>query len=179
MLEEYQESQTIAEVEMITATNKEDESFDDDCQAAHDEAVARLSKVDEPVDEELANTSVADAPAEEDEMAVLRRRLAELEALIKQGLSVAKAAPLPRVARTWTLLNKDVSWSTKPQVHALMHIISANVAVGEEVSEDKIVAAVEANVTILRTTQPARRIWDYYKGKHVDGFIEHGNLVKK
>ena len=174
MLEEYQECTSIEEVEALTLENKLDDSFDDECQAAHNAAIARLTPTEEPT----TQPPVKEETPQEDEMAALKRKIEELEMLLKQGVSV-KAPALPRVARKWTLQSKDVSWSTKPQVHALMHIIAANVVVGEEVSEDKIVAAVEANAVILRTKQPAKRIWDYYKGDHADGLLAHGNLVKK
>lgn len=98
-------------------------------------------------------------------------------------VSTEPARPNPPVqgvrrGNTYRLLDTNVSWSTKPQVHALMAIIQAHVPVGGEIDEADVVAACEANVRVLETRQGGRRIWDYYKGNHVEGLSAHGNVKK-
>lgn len=84
----------------------------------------------------------------------------------------------PRGNRQYRLLKTDVSWSTKAQVHAVMEILKAHVQVGEVVDEADIVQAMIANEHVLETRQGGKRIWDYYKGDHVEGLTAHGNLEK-
>lgn len=78
--------------------------------------------------------------------------------------------------KKYVLLKKDVAWSTKPQVHALMAIIGAHANEGDVLAEYDIVNMVEANKEVLNTRQPAKRIWDYYKGDHNEGLMAHGNM---
>ena len=84
--------------------------------------------------------------------------------------------PVVRGSKRYRLLSTDVSWSTKPQVRALMEVLAAHVEVGGELSEATIVAAMEANVAVLETRQGGKRIWDYYKGRGADGLLLHGNV---
>lgn len=87
----------------------------------------------------------------------------------------AKKQPSNRVYR---LLKMDVSWTTKPQVHAIMQILGAHAKPGDELPESDIVRMMEENVHVLETKQGGKRIWDYYKGDHNQGLVAHGNLVK-
>ena len=108
-------------------------------------------------------------------------KIQELEAqLAALKAQPAPAPPVPlKVARglkKYRLLKTDVSWSTKPQVSALMAILSAHVEVGGTLDESTIVAAMEANVAVLATRQGGKRIWDYYKGRGADGLLLHGNV---
>lgn len=114
----------------------------------------------------------------------LRARLLETQRQMEQLVALAsnrfvERPPVRRAARMVKLLSTDVSWSTKYQVHALMKILSAHVAVGEQVSEDDVVRMMEANVELLQTVQSAKRIWDYYKGKHLEGLEAHGNIERR
>lgn len=83
-----------------------------------------------------------------------------------------------RTSRQYKLLKDDVSWSTKPQVHAVMRILMAHMSVGEVVDEADIVRMMEQNEGVLATTQGGRRIWDYYKGNNAEGLQAHGNVER-
>lgn len=84
--------------------------------------------------------------------------------------------PIIRATRKYQLLKKEVDWSTKPQVHAVMQILTAHMAVGDIVDESDIVAMMVANEELLETKQGGKRIWDYYKGDHNQGLVAHGNV---
>ena len=86
--------------------------------------------------------------------------------------------PVVRGGKRYRLLSTDVSWSTKPQVRALMEVLAAHVEVGGELSEDTIVEAMVANERVLETRQGGKRIWDYYKGTHCEGLMAHGNVER-
>ena len=102
--------------------------------------------------------------------------LAQVEAL-KTGAKVdLPVQPVVRGSKRYKLLSDDVSWSTKPQVHAVMAILRAHAEVGNVLDEATIVAAMEANVAVLETRQGGKRIWDYYKGNHAEGLRMHGNV---
>ena len=83
---------------------------------------------------------------------------------------------VPGRVKYYKLLNTDVSWTGKPQVHALMQILSAHAQPGDILAETDIIAMMEANEALLNTCQGARRIWKYYRGKHMDGLELHGNI---
>lgn len=180
LLEEYEMAMTVEEVEALTASNKERELFGLRVQAAHNLAMERLAgqtpvmpQIEVPIEE--APAAPAAEPTVDDRIALLLAQIAEL----KQSLtkSAPKAAK-PRVDRQYKLLKTDVSWSTKPQVHALMRILAAHVEVGETVYESQIVQMMEENVAVLATRQGGKRIWDYYKGTSNDGLEAHGNVQK-
>jgi hypothetical protein len=112
----------------------------------------------------------------------LEAKVAELLAQVEALKSGAKAnppvQPVVRGSKRYRLLSDDVSWSTKPQVHAVMAILRAHVEVGGVLDEASIVAAMEANVAVLETRQGGKRIWDYYKGTHCEGLMAHGNVER-
>ena len=114
------------------------------------------------------------------EMMSLEDRVAELlaqvEALKSGAITKPPVQPVVRGSKRYKLLSDDVSWSTKPQVHAVMSILRAHVEVGGTLDESTIVAAMEANVAVLETRQGGKRIWDYYKGNHAEGLRMHGNV---
>lgn len=96
-----------------------------------------------------------------------------------QVASAVTKPPVQGVQRgrnQYRLLDTNVGWSTKPQVHALMAILQAHLPVGGVADEADIVAAMEANVAVLETRQGGKRIWDYYKGMHAEGLRMHGNV---
>ena len=102
--------------------------------------------------------------------------LAQVEAL-KSGAKVdLPVQPVVRGSKRYKLLSDDVSWSTKPQVHAVMSILRAHVEVGGTLDESTIVEAMVANERVLETRQGGKRIWDYYKGNHAEGLRMHGNV---
>ena len=102
--------------------------------------------------------------------------LAQVEALKSSTQAKPPVQPVVRGSKRYKLLSDDVSWSTKPQVHAVMSILRAHVEVGGTLDESTIVAAMEANVAVLETHQGGKRIWDYYKGDHAEGLRMHGNV---
>lgn len=91
---------------------------------------------------------------------------------------IDRGQPVVRGSKRYRLLKTDVSWSTKPQVHAVMGILEAHVRVGDVLDESTIVSAMVANEHVLQTRQGGKRIWDYYKGDHAEGLIAHGNVEK-
>ena len=84
--------------------------------------------------------------------------------------------PVVRGSKRYRLLKTDVSWSTKPQVAALMQILEAHMKVGDVLDEATIVEACVANEHVLQTRQGGARIFAYYKGNHAEGLMMHGNL---
>ena len=110
----------------------------------------------------------------------LEAKVAELLAQVEALKSGAKAKlpvqPVVRGSKRYKLLSDDVSWSTKPQVHAVMSILRAHVEVGGTLDESTIVEAMVANERVLETRQGGKRIWDYYKGNHAEGLRMHGNV---
>jgi hypothetical protein len=117
-------------------------------------------------------------PKTEDLEARVAELLAQVEALKSGAKAKPPVQPVVRGSKRYKLLSDDVSWSTKPQVHAVMSILRAHVEVGGTLDESTIVAAMEANVAVLETRQGGKRIWDYYKGDHAEGLIAHGNVEK-
>ena len=84
--------------------------------------------------------------------------------------------PVVRGGKRYRLLSTDVSWSTKPQVAALMQILEAHMKVGDVLDEATIVQACITNEHVLQTRQGGARIFAYYKGNHAEGLMMHGNL---
>ena len=124
----------------------------------------------------LRNKEEAAMPNVESLEAKVAELLAQVEAL-KSGAKVdLPVQPVVRGSKRYKLLSDDVSWSTKPQVHAVMSILRVHVEIGGTLDEASIVAAMEANVAVLETRQGGKRIWDYYKGNHAEGLRMHGNV---
>jgi cell division septum initiation protein DivIVA len=118
------------------------------------------------------------AESPEGKIKELERQIAELQ---EQAAAKVPPEPTKRALATsnkrYRLLSKDVSWTSTPQIHALMSVIGAHMEVGDVLEEAKIVEACEANaVAILRTTQGGERIWKYYHGNHNRGLEAHGNI---
>ena len=104
--------------------------------------------------------------------------LAQVEALKTGAAAKPPVQPAVRGLRRYRLLKTDVSWSTKPQVLALMEILMAHAKVGDVLDESTIVEAMVANEAVLQTRQGGKRIWDYYKGDHAEGLMAHGNVER-
>ena len=137
-------------------------------------AVARLrnreiEEVPVTIIEELMNEDVAA------QVAALEAQIAALK-----GEAPAQAnppvKPVTRGGKRYRLLSTDVSWSTKPQVAALMQILEAHMKVGDVLDEATIVQACITNEHVLQTRQGGARIFAYYKGNHAEGLMMHGNL---
>jgi hypothetical protein len=165
--EEIGEVQSLAELKALWCFGQQNNNEYGDAQFVPDfrAAVARLKNK-----EEVAMPKVEDLEAKVVEL------LAQVEALKSGAKTNPPVQPVVRGSKRYKLLSDDVSWSTKPQVHAVMSILRAHANVGDVLDESTIVAAMEANVAVLETRQGGKRIWDYYKGNHVEGLRMHGNV---
>ncbi len=176
-IQEYLDAETIQEVEALDQAHQEAGTFDE-MKEVSDAAINRLS----PDEEEMEETPAPAATTEEkiDEIARLQLEMrAQMLAFIAEATKAAAVRPgSKRTDKLWKLVSTDISWTTKPQVRALMAIINAHWKVGSVVPESKIVAAIVENEALLNTRQGGRKIWDYYKGNTADGFLEHGNFVQ-
>ena len=124
------------------------------------DAVARLrNQVKEEVPMETMNLE-----------ARIAELLAQVEALKSrtvndQNKSGTTAQPpvkqVVRGGKRYRLLSTDVSWSTKPQVAALMQILEAHMKVGDVLDEATIVQACITNEHVLQTRQGGARIFAY------------------
>ena len=130
-------------------------------------AVARLRSK-----EEVAMLNVESLEAKVAEL------LAQVEALKSGAKAKPPVQPVVRGSKRYKLLSDDVSWSTKPQVHAVMAILRAHANVGDVLDESTIVEAMVANERVLETRQGGKRIWDYYIGTHCEGLMAHGNVER-
>lgn len=117
--------------------------------------------------------------------ALKRLRVAAMAAPVVEAASVqgvvsplVRSATVTRSTRKYKLLSDDVSWSTKPQVHAVMNILTAHLSIGDIIDEGEIVKMMVANEAVLETRQGGKRVWDYYKGNGNDGLLVHGNVEK-
>ena len=120
-----------------------------------------------------------------DQEEVPMTKIQELEAqlaALKAQLEPAAVQPKPPVqpvirgSKRYRLLSTDVSWSTKPQVGAIVAILAAHAKVGDVLQEDHIIQMMEANVEVLQTRQGGKRVWKYYRGSHAEGLEMHGNI---
>lgn len=171
LIEEYKESENMEELNLLTTTNTERGIMNDELRAAHAAAEARINGTTAP-----AADPVAQKIAELEALIATLRGTATAVALPQPARQDVKPTPVRRVAKKYKLLKTDVSWTNKPQVHALMSILAAHLEVGDVVAEDEIVKMMVANEAVLATRQGGKRIWDYYKGTHNDGLIAHGNV---
>ena len=177
MVAEIGEIADLAELKALWCFGQSDnnEYGDAACVPHFKDAVARLrNQVKEEVPMETMNLE-----------ARIAELLAQVEALKSrtvndQNKSGTTAQPpvkqVVRGGKRYRLLSTDVSWSTKPQVRALMEVLAAHVEVGGELSESTIIEAMVANEAVLETRQGGKRIWDYYKGNHAEGLRMHGNV---
>lgn len=107
---------------------------------------------------------------------LLRPRLGVLQVFSEEPQYKAPRLPVTRTSKVYRLLSTNVAWSSKPQVHSMMHILSAHLGVGDEVEESDIVQMMVQNEHVLETKQGGKKIWDYYKGNTTDGLLAHGNV---
>lgn len=173
IVDEIHEVETIEELDALLADGGE---YAEEQYAPYfSEMKAKLQPVETAAEE---TAGVEPAPQPEDLAAVVAAMLQELQELRARQAVAAPATKAARVSRKYRLLKTDVSWSTKPQVHAVMAIIAAHAAPGAVLDESDIVEMMEANVAVLNTRQGGKRIWDYYKGGHNEGLLAHGNVEK-
>ena len=169
--EEFGEIQTVEELKALWCFGQvtNNEYADAECVPMLRAAVARL-RAQPPV---LQGVSQEVQVEETENDARIRELSLEIQRLRAQ---VKPPVAQQRSGRRYRLLDTNVSWSTKPQVHAVMAILRAHAEVGNVLDEATIVAAMEANVAVLETRQGGKRIWDYYKGNHAEGLRMHGNV---
>ena len=98
----------------------------------------------------------------------------------EQVVEVAVPKAVRRSYNRYRLLKtvEELTWTTKPQILMTVRILQENFGVGVAVDEDDIVAAMIANEAALKTRQGGKRIWDYYKGVHMEGLMMHGVIEK-
>ena len=165
--EEILECQDLKELKALWCFGQHEDNEYGDAQFVPDfkAAAARLRSK-----EEVAMLNVESLEAKVAEL------LAQVEALKSGAKAKPPVQPVVRGSKRYKLLSDDVSWSTKPQVHAVMSILRAHVEVGGVLDEAMIVEAMVANEAVLETRQGGKRIWDYYKGNHAEGLRMHGNV---
>lgn len=166
---EIAEIETLSELKALWCFGQNERNVYADalCVPLFKEAIVRLK----------SSTPVQEDNKMEDVNVDIQAKLAELLAEL-QALKAAKQPKVARVNRKYKILSHDVKWSTKPQVHAIAAILGANFEVGTVVDEDKIIEAMIENEVVLHTRQGGKRIWDYYKGDHVEGLLAHGNIAR-
>jgi hypothetical protein len=181
-IEEYRDAQSLEEIELLDEANREEGIFEGEVADASADARQAFADYDEA---EAAAAKTEDAPPATPEAKIeeIARVQAEMRAQMLAFIAEATKASASKMGskradKLWKLVSTDVSWTTKPQVRALMAIINAHWKVGTVVAESKIVAAIVENEALLNTRQGGRKIWDYYKGNTADGFLEHGNFVQ-
>lgn len=150
-----------------------------------EELEAMIQNFDESILENEDVKNVVEEMRTQFEPETPETRIAKLEARIRE-LEAQKNEPkvdrpkVERIGNRYKIVTLDLTrWGTKkPQVHALVKILGKEFGVGREVDESEIIEAVEKHAADLRTRQPAKRIWQYYKGEHTDGLTAHG-IIKK
>lgn len=171
LIEEYMEAENVKELNLLTATNKARGVMNAELEAAHAAAEARINGDTAPAVDPLA--------AKIAELEALLATLRGTPTAVPTTKPIAPAAvkpPVQRATKKYKLLKTDVSWTNKPQVHAVMAILAAHMEIDDVVGEDEIIEMMIANEDVLATRQGGKRIWDYYKGTHNDGLIAHGNV---
>lgn len=180
-VEEYRDAQSLEEINLLDEANREEGIFDGEVAEASADARQAFADYDE-AEAAAAKPEVAPASTTDEKVEALIKANAEMKAKIDAFIAEAAKASAAKMGtkradKKWKLQSTDVSWTTKPQVRALMAIVNAHMEVGDVVLESQIVAAIIENEAVLNTRQGGRKIWDYYKGNTADGFLEHGNFV--
>lgn len=160
IIEELEEVESLQELEAIVR------HWEAECPEA-----AREQRFKPYVEEARNRVSSAPVPPAVDIKDQLARIMKELKQMQPQTKVVRGVAQ-------YRLLKKEITWTTKPQVHTIMAILTAHMDVGDVLDEDTIIEMMEANVEALNTRQGGKRIWDYYKGDHPQGLVAHGNIER-
>lgn len=170
--EDLKEAETFAELDVLWNQMQDDApecACDEDVMREYDVAVERLKQ----------NPVVDIEPIENrPEELTLVQKIAELQKQLNEMTSAVKPKTAKSSKNKYKLLSADVSWSTKPQVHALMGILTAHAEPGTVLEEDHIVEMMVKNEAVLQTRQGGRKIWNYYKGDHMEGLMAHGNIER-
>jgi hypothetical protein len=116
-------------------------------------------------------------PVAEDNQSILMGLLEQLQKLKTEQPTIERAQ-ITRSSRKYKLLKTELDWTTKPQIHAVMRILSAHAKLGDVLDEGDIVEMMVANESVLNTRQGGKRVWNYYKGDHFEGLCAHGNIQK-
>jgi Asp-tRNA(Asn)/Glu-tRNA(Gln) amidotransferase A subunit family amidase len=162
MIADVQAAESVEEVKALVLT---------------DRTLAATPEVQEAVEHQMLMLEAGDAEVEEvlaesdDKDSIIARLKAQIAAIRKE-----RKASAVKVPKKYRLLSTDVKWSTKPQVHAIAEILSKNFTVGEVYGENEFVGKILENESLLKTRQGGKRIWDYYKGNHMDGLRAHNNI---
>jgi len=169
LMDDIDEAESMSELEALlrdVESEYKDALEDSDIQEALTHSRARLARATVPTVETGQNE--------------MSDRLVQLQQqLIAMQIAATPKVAIVRSTRSYKLLSFDVKWSSKPQVHAIMQILSASFKVDDVVDEAIIVDAMEQNRHILQTRQTGKKIWDYYKGDHAEGLLMHGNVEKQ
>ncbi len=167
LMDDIDEAESMAELEaLLDDVRKEYGELDDsDIVESITQSRARLAHATVP-------TVVASQNQMSDKLLELQQQLIHMQIAAQPKVAVIRST------RSYKLLSFDVQWSTKPQVHAIMQILSGNFKLNDVVDEAVIVDAMEQNRHVLQTRQTGKKIWDYYKGEHPEGLLMHGNVEK-
>lgn len=93
-----------------------------------------------------------------------------------EAAPVVRSQPRPRSAAVYRLVNAEVSWSERNQVLILGILIQQAASATGTFTDDDVIELIEVNRVVLKTRQPAKSLWNYYKG--AGGFVEHGNIER-
>ena len=147
--EEFGEVETVEELKALWCFGQEvnNEYADAECVPMFRDAVARL-RAQPPVLQGVPQEVKVEETENDARIRELSLEIQRLRAQVKPQATV----PV-RSGRRYRLLDTNVSWSTKPQVIALMDILKAHIPVGEVADEEDIVAACIANEHVLKTRQ--------------------------
>jgi hypothetical protein len=167
VLEDIQEAETIEELDALSI-NLDEYAQDTEVLQALDAKRETFKTPEQVLDitkEQLLQTLAA--------------LTAQLEELKQTRQTPAKTSPLaqPRLGKKYQIISTEVTWCNTPQVLVIADVLKAMVDATSETrfDEDDILYNLEQNATALRTRQPVRKIWDFYKGRMRDaGMIKVG-----
>lgn len=163
LLEDIQESETLAELDAIVRTMDE---YREDPDALAAASAKRLT------------FTPAVVSSTEQLLMKLLEMSQQLEALRSVKSEPRPTTPLARTGgKRYEIISTDVTWCNTPQVQVIAEVLSVMVeATGLTLfAEDDILFNLEQNVQSLKTRQPVRKVWDFYKGRMCDaGMIKVG-----
>ena len=153
LLEDIHEAETLAELDAIVRTMDE---YREDPDALAAASARRLTFVPAVV------------PTTDQLLLRLLEMSQQLEALRSVKSEPRPATPLYKTGgKRYEIISTDVTWCNTPQVRVIAEVLSAMVeATGLRLfAEDDILFNLEQNVQSLKTRQPVRKVWDFYKGR--------------
>jgi hypothetical protein len=163
LLEDIHEAETLAELDAIVRTMDE---YREDPDALAAASARRLTFVP------------ATVPDTERLLMRLLEMSQQLDALRSLKSEPRPSAPLSKTGgRRYEIISTGVTWCNTPQVRVIAEVLAVMVeATGQNVfAEDDILFNLEQNVQSLKTRQPVRKVWDFYKGRMRDaGMIKIG-----